>query len=206
MTCKSHAFLLVLAVLALLPDGVHVWSTLPEPTAATAAVDHGAALARSMHHEYRCGLGAVIGYAFGMFFGGIALLVAWAISAKLHDRRFRRATPENVSPLVAGHVLVSLRRIHYTAALLGYTAMMAAWGVDELTYGLLLAIVASVVTWRGASASAAKGWLDEGASAARRGEVLVVYTPTERTLVRAPQFLFRAAQANVIPVATARRV
>jgi hypothetical protein len=97
MTCKSHAFLLVLAV-------------LPAPTAATAAVAHAAALANSVHHYYRCGLGAFAGHVVGMFFGGIALLVACAIGAKLRDRRFRRATQEIVSPLVAGHVLASLAR------------------------------------------------------------------------------------------------
>jgi hypothetical protein len=205
MTCKSHAILLVLAVLALLPDSVHVWSTLPVPTAAPAAIDHGVALVDSLHREYRCGLGAVMGYVAGMFFGGVALLVTWAITEKLRDRRFRRVQQESVSPLVAGHVLVSMRRIHYTAALIGYAAMLAAWGVEEFTYGLLIAIFASIVARRGFTASTAKGWLDESASVALRGEVLVVYTPTERALVRAPQSVFRAAQAKVMPVATARR-
>ncbi|NVB82712.1 MAG: hypothetical protein HOV81_30325 [Kofleriaceae bacterium] len=203
MTCKSHALLLVLAVLALLPDDVHAWSAMPDLTAATSAVDHGVALASSAHHQYRCGLYLIV-YIAGAFFGGIGLLLVWAITAKLRDARFRRATPESVSPLVAGHVVMSLRRIHYTAALLGYAAMMAAWGVDQFTYALLLAIVASVVAWRGFTASAAKQWLYEGASAARRGEVLVVYAPTERALIRAPKSLFRAAQAKVMPAATAR--
>lgn len=201
MTCKSHALLLVFAIVGIVPDTI---SPFHDASVATAAVVHGSALAASVHHDYRCGLGPFIAYAMGFGLLGIVLLVTLVLAAGRRSARIRSTQPEVISPAVAGAVLQRTARMHYGACGLGLVAMFIAFGVESYGSGLMLCILSMLVLSRGTCCTLALRWLGEGATVERRANALIARTTSDSMTIHSARWIFDDAQRALVPTATAR--
>ncbi len=202
MTCKSHAFLLVFAILGIAPDALTAWSIRQATPSTIAALSHGASIAESAKHHYRCGLGPMMMLVFGVGVVCSAMLVTFLIGSLRRSAQIRKASPEVISQFVAGAVLQLTRRVHNTACVLGLVAMGLAFALGSTGCGLMLCILSMIVASRGSACTMALQWLERGASVERRANALIASTPSETVTIHAARWLFDDAQRAVVPAAT----